>query len=100
MEDCCPLQCGESARSSVVGSLSHSASMKWRSLEESTPGIDTRTLREQLAERKDLIAKYVQTDTTEVHAFAIVDELRPRFLDRILPNSAESSPTTICVYCI
>jgi len=32
--------------------------MKWRSLEESNPDIDTRTLREQLAERKELIAKY------------------------------------------
>ena len=92
MEDCCPLQCGESARSSVVGSLSHSASMKWRSLEESTPGIDTRTLREQLAERKDLIAKYVPPDTQAVHALAIAELQRQRILDRVLPAGAKYPP--------
>ena len=44
------------------------APMKWRSLEESTPGTDTRTLREILAERKEKIAKYVPAATLEVHA--------------------------------
>lgn len=45
--------------------------MKWRSLEESTPGTDARTLREILAERKEKIAKYVPAATLEVHARVI-----------------------------
>ena len=66
--------------------------MKWRSLEESTPGIDTRTLREQLAERKDLIAKYVPPDTQAVHARAIAELQRQRILDRVLPAGAKYPP--------
>ena len=42
--------------------------MKWRSLEESAPGSDTRSLREIFAERKHLIAKYVLPETQAVHA--------------------------------
>jgi peroxiredoxin len=42
--------------------------MKWRSLQESTPGTDTRQLREVFAERKELIAKYVPAAALEVHA--------------------------------
>lgn len=42
--------------------------MKWRSLEESTPGIDSRPLREIFAARKELIGKYVPAATLEVHA--------------------------------
>jgi peroxiredoxin len=53
--------------------------MKWRSLEESTPGIDTRPLREIFAERKELIAKYVQPETQAVHS-QIVTELKARHL--------------------
>ena len=45
--------------------------MKWRSLEESTSGNDTRLLREILAERKEKIAKYVPAATLEVHARAV-----------------------------
>jgi peroxiredoxin len=45
--------------------------MKWRSLEESTPGPDTRTLLEIFAERKQLIAKYVPPATQAVHASVI-----------------------------
>src|SRR5256712_3192128 len=66
--------------------------MKWRSLEESNPGIDTRTLREQLAERKDLIAKYVPPDTQAVHALAIAELQRQRILDRVLPAGAKYPP--------
>lgn len=47
--------------------------MKWRSLEESTPGTDTRSLREIFAERKHLIAKYVPLETQAVHARVIAD---------------------------
>ena len=45
--------------------------MKWRSLEESTRGTDTRPLREVFAERKQLIAKYVPEATLSVHARVI-----------------------------
>ena len=45
--------------------------MKWRSLEESTRGTDTRPLRKIFAERKELIAKYVPEATLAVHARVI-----------------------------
>lgn len=47
--------------------------MKWRSLEESTAGPDTRSLREQFAERKELIARYVPAETQAVHRRVIAD---------------------------
>lgn len=45
--------------------------MKWRSLQESDAGLDIRPLREQFAERKALIAKYVPPDVQAVHARAV-----------------------------
>jgi peroxiredoxin len=45
--------------------------MKWRSLEESIPGTDTRPLRDIYAERKELIARYVPPETQAVHARVI-----------------------------
>ncbi|HXY50864.1 MAG TPA: peroxiredoxin-like family protein [Terriglobales bacterium] len=53
--------------------------MKWRSLEESTPGADTRSLGKILAERKKLIEQYVPAETQAVHA-RVVSELRARAL--------------------
>ena len=53
--------------------------MKWRSLEESSSGVDARPLREIYRERKDLIAKYVPAETQAVHAAAIA-ELKARNL--------------------
>lgn len=53
--------------------------MKWRSLEESNSGLDTRPLREILTERKDSIGKYVPAETQAVHARAIA-ELKQRQL--------------------
>jgi len=53
--------------------------MKWRSLEESSPGTDTRPLREIFAERKELIAKYVPPETQAIHA-QVVMELKSRHL--------------------
>ena len=47
--------------------------MKWRSLEESMPGTDTRSLQDIFAERKELIAKYVPPDIQAVHARVIAD---------------------------
>jgi peroxiredoxin len=49
--------------------------MKWRSLDESIAESDTRPLREQFSERKELIAKYVPQEVQAIHARA-VDEIR------------------------
>src|SRR5579864_4689831 len=62
--------------------------MKWRSLEESGPETDARSLREIFAERKQLIAKYVPPETQAVHAQAVA-ELKARHLgENILPLGA------------
>ena len=53
--------------------------MKWRSLEESVPGTETRPLREILSERKEKLAKYVPAATLEVHA-RVVAELKSQGL--------------------
>src|SRR3989442_12799812 len=66
--------------------------MKWRSLEESNPDIDARTLREQLGERKELIAKYVPLDAQAAHVRAIAELQRQRILDRVLPVGAKYPP--------
>jgi peroxiredoxin len=59
--------------------------MKWRSLEESGPDTDTRSLRDIFAERKELIAKYVPAETLAIHAQAVA-ELQGRHLAvNILP---------------
>ena len=55
--------------------------MKWRSLEESTPGTDTRPLHDIFAERKELIAKYVPPDTQAVHT-RVIAELKERHVWR------------------
>jgi peroxiredoxin len=55
------------------------AVMKWRSLEESSPGLDARPLGEIFAERKELIAKYVPAETQAIHAQAVA-ELKARHL--------------------
>jgi peroxiredoxin len=63
--------------------------MKWRSLEEFSPGLDTRPLREIFAERKKLIAKYVPAETQAIHAQAVA-ELKARHLaSNILPGGAK-----------
>lgn len=49
--------------------------MKWRSLDESSAGVDDRPLREQFAERKQLIAKYLLPETQAAHTRTI-HELR------------------------
>jgi peroxiredoxin len=53
--------------------------MKWRSLEESNPGLDSRPLHAILTERKELIAKYVPTETQAIHTQAVA-ELKGRLL--------------------
>jgi len=63
--------------------------MKWRSLEESSPEIDVRPLRAILAERKELIAKYVPAETQAVHARAVAELKQRRLAANILPVGAK-----------
>ena len=65
--------------------------MKWRSLEESTPGTDFRSLREIFAERKELIAKYVPPETQAVHA-RVIAELKGNNLAAECPRLGVQSP--------
>ncbi|MGO8797216.1 MAG: peroxiredoxin-like family protein [Candidatus Sulfotelmatobacter sp.] len=58
--------------------------MKWRSLEESAPASDIRSLREIFAERKESIAKYVPPETQAVHARVIAELKRQRLAANIL----------------
>lgn len=53
--------------------------MKWRSLEESGAITEVRSLREILAKRKQLIAKYVPAETQAIHLQAVA-ELKARKL--------------------
>jgi peroxiredoxin len=53
--------------------LWNEAFMKWRSLEESARGTETRSLAEVFAERKQLIAKYVPSEIQNIHARAITE---------------------------
>ncbi len=58
--------------------------MKWRSLDESSPEIETRPLRQIFAERKELIAKYAPAETQAVHARAVADLKQQRLTENIL----------------
>ncbi len=64
--------------------------MKWRSLEESGESLDTRLLREILAERKEMIAKYVPADTQAVHTRAVSDLKAKNLAQTILPVGANA----------
>jgi peroxiredoxin len=63
--------------------------MKWRSLEESDSETDIRPLRDILAERKELIAKYVPAVTQAIHARAVAELKRLRLAANILPVGAK-----------
>jgi peroxiredoxin len=65
--------------------------MKWRSLEESTPGLDARTLGEIFAERKQMIANYVPASTQSVHEQAIA-ELKARQVASNIPAVGRKAP--------
>jgi peroxiredoxin len=65
--------------------------MKWRSLDESDAGLDTRPLREIFAERKELIAKYVPAETQAVHVQAVA-ELKQRRLAANIPPVGTKVP--------
>lgn len=66
--------------------------MKWRSLEESGPDTDTRSLREIFAERKTLIAKYVPAETLVIHAQAVAELKTQSLAANILPAGAKAPP--------
>lgn len=64
--------------------------MKWRSLEESRPDTDARSLREIFAERKQLIAKYVPPETQAIHAQAVAELKTSHLAANILPVGAKA----------
>lgn len=63
--------------------------MKWRSLEESNPGLDARPLSKIFAERKELIAKYVPAATQAIHAQAVAELKSRHLVANILPIGAK-----------
>jgi len=65
--------------------------MKWRSLEESALGTDTRPLRDILAERKGLIAKYIPPEAQAIHDRAVAELKQRRLADNIL-HIGEKAP--------
>jgi peroxiredoxin len=69
--------------------------MKWRSLEESSPGLDIRPLREIFAERKELIAKYVPAETQAIHAQAVGELKEKHLAANVLPMGAKAPQFTL-----
>jgi peroxiredoxin len=65
--------------------------MKWRSLEETNLGLDTRPLREIFSERKELIQKYVPAEAQAVHAQAVA-QLKDRHLAANIPPLGAKAP--------
>jgi len=63
--------------------------MKWRSLEESSPGTGIRPLHETYVERKALIAKYVPAETQAIHAQAVAELKQRNLAAGILPVGAK-----------
>ncbi len=63
--------------------------MKWRSLEESKPGQQTATLRQELEERKALAAQYVPADVQEVNRRTVEHLRASGIAGRILPVSSQ-----------
>ncbi len=69
--------------------------MKWRSLSESTPGLDTRPLREIFAERKEKIAMYVPPETQAVHARVIAELKQRKLAENSLAVGAKAPDFTL-----
>ena len=66
--------------------------MKWRSLEEATPGSETRSLAEVFVERKELIAKYVPPEIQAIHARVITELGQSGITERALQPGAVLGP--------
>jgi peroxiredoxin len=69
--------------------------MKWRSLDESAAGTDTRSLREQFAERKGLIVRYVPRETQAVHERVAEELKRQGIVERALAVGASAPKFTL-----
>jgi peroxiredoxin len=69
--------------------------MKWRSLEESAPGTDTRPLREIFAERRELIERYVPAAARDVHARVIADLKQGGLAEKSLGVGAQAPAYTL-----
>jgi peroxiredoxin len=65
--------------------------MKWRSLDEADPAEDTRSLREQFVERKELIARYVPPETQAIHA-RVIAELGEQGITSRSPAEGATAP--------
>jgi peroxiredoxin len=65
--------------------------MKWRSLDEAAPAEDTRSLHEQFAERKELIAKYVPPEIQAIHARVITELREQGIVSHALSESAKAA---------
>jgi peroxiredoxin len=65
--------------------------MKWRSLEESAGGAESRSLAAVFAERKQLIAKYVPAEIQTIHARAISEVSDSGIVERAL-RSGDTIP--------
>jgi len=66
--------------------------VKWRSLEEPAVGIDTRPLRDQFAERKQLIAKYVPAEVQAIHSRVVADLKASGISERAISAGAKIPP--------
>jgi peroxiredoxin len=66
--------------------------MKWRSLEGSSPATDARLLHEILADRKELIAKYVPAETQAIHGRAVAELKAKHLAQNVLPVGAKVRP--------
>ncbi|HXR15857.1 MAG TPA: peroxiredoxin-like family protein [Terriglobales bacterium] len=65
--------------------------MKWRSLEEAAVAEDARSLREQFAGRKELIAKYVPPGIQAIHARAVA-QLKEKGIVDHAPSEGATAP--------
>jgi peroxiredoxin len=66
--------------------------MKWRGLEESKPGQQAATLREELEERKALAEQYVPLDVQQVNRQTVEQLAAAGIAGRILPVGASAPP--------
>jgi peroxiredoxin len=64
--------------------------MKWRSLDEAALAEDTRPLRDQFAERKELIAKYVLPETQAIHTRVIAEIREQGIADAALSEGVQA----------
>lgn len=69
--------------------------MKWRSIEEDDTSPDTRSLRDQLADRKAQITKYVQAEIQAVHSRVVADIDKQGIASRVLRAGDQAPEFTL-----